>query len=258
MSSEVLLFNNVTSGGGDTPTPTATLTTDSLYTHLDANDIDGKKWNDRMGHYNFVSDASLGLTTTAYNLTCEKMLSNYKMAYCNSFKFGAFPFTLEFTVIITATQNYGILFSSKANTTAFKLGYRNNGYFGIYSTNMSPNAIDEAMPSSEIIDGNLHVITFVFASSSKLITYLDGVKKATITSTAFSNNLLTVVGYKLGSYSNESNTASLLTGHLYSFRFYKKELSEYEIRCNWLYEATQGRSSVSSDTEQSYFLEKWN
>lgn len=258
MSSEVLLFNNVTSGGGDTPAPTATLTSDSLYTHLDANDIDGKKWHDRMGHYNFVSDASLGLTTTAYNLTCEKMLSNYKMAYCNSFKFDAFPFTLEFTVTITATQNYGILFSSKANTTAFKLGYRNNGYFGIYSINMSPNAIDEAMPSSEIIDGNLHVITFVFASSSKLITYLDGVKKATIISTAFSSNLLTVVGYKLGSYSNESNTASLLTGHLYSFRFYKKALSEYEIRCNCLYEASQGRTHSSSDTEQSYFLEKWN
>ena len=258
MSSEVLLFNNVTSGGGDTPTPTAVLTTDSLYTHLDANDIDGKNWHDRMGHYNFVSDASLGLVTTAYNLTCEKRLSKYKMAYCSSFKFGAFPFTLEFTVIITASQSYGILFSSKANTTAFKLSYRNNGYFGIYSTNMSPNAIDEAIPSSEIMDGNLHVITFVFASSSKLIAYLDGVKKATIASTAFSNNLLTVGGYKLGSYSNESNTASLLTGHLYSFRFYKKELSEYEIRCNCLYEATQGRSSVSSDTEQSYFLEKWN
>ena len=257
MSSEILLFNNVTSGGGDTPTPTAVLTTDSLYTHLDANDIDGKNWHDRMGHYNFVSDASLGLTTSAYNLTCGKMLSKYKMAYCNSFKFGAFPFTIEFTVNITATQNYGILFSTK-NATIFKLGYRNNGYFGIYSTNMTPNAINEAMPSSEIIDGNLHVITFVFASSSKLITYLDGVEKATITSTAFSNNMLTVGGYKLGSYSNEANTASLLTGHLYSFRFYKKELSEYEIRCNCLYEATQGRTNVSSDTEQSYFLKKWN
>ena len=257
MSSEVLLFNNVTSGGGDTPTPTAVLTTDSLYTHLDANDIDGKNWHDRMGHYNFVSDASLGLTTSAYNLTCGKMLSKYRMAYCNSFKFGAFPFTLEFTVNITATQNYGILFSTK-NATIFKLCYRNNGYFGIYNTNMTPNFINEAIPSSEIIDGNLHVITFVFASSSKLITYLDGVKKATITSTAFSNNMLTAEGYKLGSYSNESNTASLLTGHLYSFRFYKKELSEYEIRCNCLYEATQGRTNVSSDTEQSYFLKKWN
>ena len=257
MSSEVLLFNNVTSGGGDTPTPTAVLTTDSLYTHLDANDIDGKNWHDRMGHYNFVSDASLGLTTSAYNLTCGKMLSKYRMAYCNSFKFGAFPFTLEFTVNITATQNYGILFSTK-NATIFKLCYRNNGYFGIYNTNMTPNFINEAIPSSEIIDGNLHVITFVFASSSKLITYLDGVKKATITSTAFSNNMLTAEGYKLGSYSNESNTASLLTGHLYSFRFYKKELSEYEIRCNCLYEATQGRTSVASDTEQSYFFKKWN
>ena len=257
MSSEILLFNNATSGGGDTPTPTAVLTTDSLYTHLDGNDIDGKNWHDRMGHYNFVSDASLGLTTTAYNLTCGKMLNKYKMAYCNSFKFGAFPFTLEFTVNITATQNYGILFSAK-NATVFKIGYRNNGYFGIYNTNMTPNAINEAMPSSEIIDGKLHVITFVFASSSKLIAYLDGVKKATITSTAFSNNMLTVMGYKLGSYSNESNTASLLTGHLYSFRFYKKELSEYEIRCNCLYEASQGRTNVSSDTEQSYFLKKWN
>lgn len=256
MSSEILLFNNVTSGGGDTPTPTAVLTTDSLYTHLDANDIDGKNWNDRMGHYNFVSDASLGLITTAYNLTCEKILSNYKMAYCNSFKFNAFPFTLEFTVIITAAQNWGILFSAKTNT-AFKLGCRNNGYFGIYSTNMSPNSINEAIPSSEIIDGNLHVITFVFASSSKLIAYLDGVKKATIISTAFSNNMLTVMGYKLGSYPSET-TGSLLTGHLYSFRYYKKELSEYEIRCNCLYEAAQGRTNTSSDTEQSYFLGKWN
>ena len=70
--------------------------------------------------------------------------------------------------------------------------------------------------------------------------------------------MLTAEGYKLGSYSNESNTASLLTGHLYSFRFYKKELSEYEIRFNCLYEATQGRTNVSSDTEQSYFLKKWN
>ena len=257
MSSEILLFNNVTSGGGDTPTPTAVLTTDSLYTHLDGNDISGKDWHDRMGHYNFVSDASLGLTTTAYNLTCEKMLSRYKMAYCNSFKFGAFPFTLEFTVTITATQNYGILFSTK-NATIFKIGYRNNSYFGIYNTNMSPNFINEAIPSSEIIDGKLHVITFVFASSSKLIAYLDGVKKATITSTAFSKNMLTVEGYKLGSYSNESNTASLLTGHLYSFRFYKKELSEYEIRCNCLYEASQGRTHLSSNNEQSYFLGKWN
>ena len=256
MSSEVLLFNNVTSGGGDTPTPTAVLTTDSLYTHLDANDISGKNWHDRMGHYNFVSDASLGLTTSAYNLTCEKVQSKYKMAYCNSFKFGAFPFTLEFTVNITATENYGILFSTK-NVTIFKLGYRNNGYFGIYSTNMSPNFIDEAIPSSEIIDGNLHVVTFVFASSSKLTAYLDGVEKTTITSTAFSKNLLTVGGYKLGSHSSET-TDSLLTGHLYSFRFYKKELSEYEIRCNCLYEATQGRANISSDTEQSYFLKKWN
>ena len=257
MNVKKLLFNNTISGGGDTPTPTATLITDSLYTHLDGNDISGRNWNDRMGHYNFVSDASLGLNTTAYNLTCAKMLRHYKMAYCNSFKFGAFPFTLEFTVNITATQNYGILFSSK-NATVFKLGYRNNNYFGIYSTNMSPNAIDNAIPSNEIIDGNLHVITFVFASSNKLIAYLDGVEKAIITSTAFSNNLLTAEGYKLGSYSNEANTASLLTGHLYSFRFYKKELSEYEIRCNCLYEATQGRTSVSSSSEQSYFLEKWN
>ena len=257
MNVKKLLFNNTISGGGDTPAPTATLITDSLYTHLDGNDISGKNWDDRMGHYNFVSDASLGLTTTAYNLTCEEMLRKHKMAYCNSFKFGAFPFTLEFTVTITATQNYGILFSHK-DSTKFKLGYRNNNYFGIYATNMSPNSINEAIPSSEIIDGNLHVITFVFASSSKLITYLDGVKKAIITSTAFSNNLLTAEGYKLGSYSNEANTASLLTGHLYSFRFYKKELSEYEIRCNCLYEATQGRTSVSSSSEQSYFLEKWN
>ena len=254
MSNKVLLCNNATSGGGNINRPTAVLITDSLYTYLDSKDITDTKWNDRQGNYNFVSTNAIELTNTAYKLNCK---GSNTLAYCNSFRFEAFPFTLEFAVTITATQSYGILFSL-GDATVFKIGYRNNGYFGIYSTNIAPKFINNAIPSSEIMDGNLHVITFVFASSSKLITYLDGVEKAIITSVIFSNNLLTAVGYKLGSYQGEAGTASLLTGHLYSFRFYKKELSEYEIKCNCLYEASQGRTGLSSDTEQSYFLEKWN
>ena len=251
MSSEILLFNNVTSGGGDTPAPTAVLTTDSLYTHLDANDISGKNWHDRMGHYNFVSDSTLGLTIAAYNLKCEKMFRRYKMAYCSSFKFSAFPFTLEFTVIISAAQSHSILCSC-TTLSKFKICCNGDNHLGMYSTNASPNEIKGLIPVSSITDNSLHVIDYVFVSSGKLLAYLDGVLINTTNSTAFSSNMLSQTGFQLGDADN------VFIGYLYSFRFYKKELSEYEIRCNCLYEATQERTEVSSDTEQSYFLKKWN
>ena len=253
MNVKKLLFNNAISGGGDTPTPTATLISDSLYTHLDANDIEGKYWDDRMGHYNFVSDSSLGFTTNAYNLTCVKVLRNYKKAYCNSFKFSAFPFTLELTIKVSAAQSNAPLCSC-TTLTKFVIGSRGNNTLGMYSTNASPNEVTNLMPINSVTDDTLHVIDYVFVSNSKLLVYLDGVLTATHTSTAFSNNMLSQTGFQLGA----SYDGSHFTGHLYSFRFYKKELSEYEIRCNCLYEATQGRVSASSDTEQSYFLEKWN
>ncbi len=255
MSSEILLFNNVVSGGGDTPTPTAVLTTDSLYTHLDGNDIDGKNWHDRMNHYNFVSDASLGLITTAYNLTCEKMVSKYKRAYCNSFKFNAFPFTLEFTVKISSAQSHSILCSC-TTLNKFKICCNGDSHLGMYSTNASPNEVTNLIPVSSITDNTLHVIDYVFVSTNKLLVYLDGVLTATHTSTAFSKNMASQAGFQLGAA--DDGAGSVFTGHLYSFRFYKKGLSEYEIRCNCLYEATQGRTSVSSSSEQSYFLGKWN
>ena len=255
MSSEVLLFNNVTSGGGDTPAPTAVLTTDSLYTHLDANDIDGKNWHDRMGHYNFASDSTLGLTISAYNLYCEKIFVRYKMAYCSSFKFSAFPFTLEFTVKISAAQSHSILCSC-TTLSKFKICCNGDSHLGMYSTNATPNEVTGLIPASSITDNTLHVIDYVFVSSGKLLVYLDGVLTATHTSTTFSNNMLSQTGFQLGA--TNDGAGSVFTGHLYSFRFYKKELSEYEIRCNCLYEATQGRNNVSSDTEQSYFLKKWN
>lgn len=254
MSSEILLFNNVTSGGGDTPTPTATLTTDKLHTHLDANDIDGKKWHDRMGHYNFDSDASLGLTTTAYNLTCEKVLSKYKKAYCGSFKFNAFPFTLEFTVQISAAQSHSILCSC-TTLSKFKICCNGDSHLGMYSTNASPNEVSNLIPVSSITDNNLHVIDYVFVSANKLLVYLDGELTATHTTTVFSNNMLSQTGFQLGA--TDDNAENVFTGHLYSFRYYRKGLSEYEVRCNCLYEASQGRTNLSSDTEQSYFLEKW-
>ena len=251
MSSEVLLFNNVTSGGGDTPTPTATLITDSLYTHLDSYDIIRKRWDDRMGHYNFVSDVSFGLTTTAYYLRCEKVLRDYKMAYCTSFKFGAFPFTLEFTVVISSAQSHATLCSC-TTLSKFKICCNGDNHLGMYSTNASPNEVKGLIPVSSITDNSLHVIDYVFVSSGKLLAYLDGVLINTTNSTAFSSNMLSQTGLQLG------DADDVFIGYLYSFRFYKKELSEYEIRCNCLYEATQERTDVSSDTEQSYFLEKWN
>lgn len=255
MNVKKLLFNNVASGGGDTPAPTAVLTTDSLYTHLDGNDIDGKKWNDRMGHHNFVSDTSLGLITAAYNLTCEKMLSKYKMAYCNSFKFSAFPFTLEFTVEISAAQSHSILCSCKT-LSKFKICCNGDSHLGMYSTNASPNEVSNLIPVSSITDNTLHVIDYVFVSNGKLLAYLDGVLTAAHTSTTFSNNMLSQAGFQLGAVND--GAGSVFDGYLYSFRYYRKALSEYEIRCNCLYEASQGRTNLSSDTEQSYFLEKWN
>ena len=255
MSSEILLFNNVTSGGGDTPTPTAILITDSLYTHLDSYDIVKKNWDDRMGHYNFVSDVSFGYTTTAYNLHCEKDGRNYKMAYCNSFKFGAFPFTLEFTVVISAAQSHAILCSC-TTLSKFKICCNGDNHLGMYSTNASPNEVSNLIPVSSITNNTLHVIDYVFVSANKLLVYLDGELTATHTSTTFSNSMLSQTGFQLGAAND--GAGSVFTGYLYSFRYYQKELSEYEIRCNCLYEASQGRTSVASDTEQSYFLEKWN
>lgn len=255
MNVKKLLFNNVTSGGGGTPTPTATLITDSLYTHLDGNDISGKNWDDRMGHYNFVSEASLGLTTTAYNLTCERVLSKVKQAKCSSFKFNAFPFTLEFTVQISAAQSQSILCSC-TTINRFKICCNSDSHLGMYSTNASPSEIKGLIPISSITDNTLHVIDYVFVSNKKLLVYLDGVLITTHTSTTFNKNMLSQTSLQLGADVNSEK--NVFTGYLYSFRYYQKELSEYEIRCNCLYEATQGRTSVSSSSEQSYFLKKWN
>ena len=250
MNVKKLLFNNAISGGGDTPTPTAILITDSLYTHLDSYDIVKNKWNDRMGHYNFRSDVSFGYTTTAYNLRCEKEGRNYKMAYCGSFKFNAFPFTLEFTVVISAAQSHAILCSC-TTLSKFKICCNGDNHLGMYSTNASPNEVKGLIPVSSITDNSLHVIDYVFVSSGKLLAYLDGVLITTNNSTIFSNSMLSqTCSFHLG------DADYVFIGYLYSFRFYKKELSEYEIRCNCLYEATQGRTGEA--TEQSYFLEKWN
>lgn len=246
MNVKKLLFNNVISGGGDTPTPTAILTTDSLYTHLDAKDISGKNWHDRMSHYDFTTSSLNSSSGNRFNL-------NGHTATSTKFTFGSFPFTLEFAVTITATQDWGILFADTAEYN-FKVCYRNNGYYGIYSLHMSPESIDEGIPSYSVNDGTLHIIDFMFVSSNELITYLDGVKQADVKTNTFNTSMLGLVGYHLGRTESDYR----ITGYVYSFRFYKKELSEYEIRCNCLYEATQGRVSVSSDTEQSYFLEKWN
>ena len=248
MSVKKLLFNNVISGGGDTPAPTATLITDSLYTHLDSNDIFMKNWEDRMGHYNYKFDSSLGLTTTAYKLNCAED----EMAYCNGFKFGAFPFTLEFTVVISAAQSHATLCSCHS-LDKFKICCNGDNHLGMYSTKASPNEVKGLIPVSSITDNSLHVIDFVFVFSGKLLAYLDGVLITTNNSTIFSDSMLSqTCSFHLG------DATDVFIGYLYSFRFYKKELSEYEIRCNCLYEATQERTDVSSDAEQSYFLEKWN
>ena len=242
MNVKKLLFNNVTSGGGDTPS--ATLTQDQLICHLDAKDISLKKWNDRMGNYNFTTSSLSSSSRNRFNL-------NGHTATSTNFTFGSFPFTLEFAVSITATTAWGNLFSN-TNVGLFQINHRNNGYYGINSSHMSPTTIPKALATAKVNDGTLHILDFMFVSSKELIVYLDGVKQSDITTNTFKDTLLGLVGYHIGS------TGGAITGYVYSFRFYKKELSEYEIRCNCLYEATQGRTNVSSDTEQSYFLKKWN
>lgn len=241
MNVKKLLFNNVISGGGGTPT--ATLITDSLYTHLDAKDISQRNWHDRMGHYDFTTSSPSSSLGNRFNL-------NGYTAISTKFTFGSFPFTLEFTVTITATQSWSCLFST--TSPGFEINHRNNGYYGINSSHMSPTKISEALDTTKVNDGTLHIIDFVFQSSTHLIIYLDGVEQANITTITFKDSLLSLTGYQI------SRASGSITGYVYSFRFYKKALSEYETRCNCLYEATQGRSSVASDTEQSYFLEKWN
>ena len=227
MNVKKLLFNNVIRGGGDTPSPIAALITDSLYTHLDGKDISGNNWHDRMGHYDFTIDSSISSSENRFNLYGHTATST-------NFTFGSFPFTLEFTVTITGTQGWGRLFSNKTPNN-FKVCSRNNGYYGIYSSHMVPTSINYGIPCNSVNDGTLHIIDFVFVSSNEVIIYLDGVKQADVKTNTFSNNLLGLVGYQIGS------TGATITGYVYSFRFYKKALSEYEARCNCLYEATQGR-----------------
>ena len=242
MNVKKLLFNNVTSGGGDTPS--ATLTQDQLICHLDAKDISLKNWNDRMGNYNFTTNSLSSSSNNGFNL------KGYTATSTN-FTFGSFPFTLEFAVNITETTAWGNLFSN-TNVILFQINHRNNGYYGINSSHMSPTNIPKALATAKVNDGTLHILDFVFVSFKELIVYLDGVKQSDITTNTFKDTLLGLVGYMIGS------TRNTITGYVYSFRFYKKALSEYEVRCNCLYEATQGRTNVPSDTEQSYFLKKWN
>ena len=244
MNVKKLLFNNIISGGGGTPT--AVLITDSLYTHLDAKDISQNKWHDRMGHYDFTTSSPSSSLGNSFNL-------NGYTATSTNFTFGSFPFTLEFAVNIIATQSWGRLFSNTV-VNDFKICHRNNGYYGIYSSHMAPVSINEGILCNSVNDGTLHILDFVFVSSKEVIFYLDGVKQADVKTNAFNTPVLNLVGYLLGGTENDNR----INGYLYSFRFYKKALNEYEVRCNCLYEATQGRNSVASDTEQSYFLEKWN
>ena len=225
MSNKVLLCNNAISGGGDTPT--AILTIDSLYTHLDAKDISLKEWNDRMGNYNFTTNSQSSSSNNRFSLKGDTATST-------NFTFGSFPFTLEFTVSITAVTSWGMLFSSLTRG-AFEINHRNNGYYGITSSHISPNEMSKVLATTKVNDGTLHVLDFVFVSSKELIVYLDGVKQSDITTYTFKDTLLGLVGYEFGS------SRFPITGYLYSFRFYKKALNEYEIRCNCLYEASQGR-----------------
>lgn len=243
MNVKKLLFNNATSGGGDTPTPTAILITDSLYTHLDSNDMEGKTWKDRMGHYNFVSDSSLGIITKAYYLRCENVFNKYKRAYCTSFKFNAFPFTLEFTITATIAHQYATLCSC-TDIPKFRICCNNDSHFGLLSTNASPNDVKGLIPSSSITDNAVHVIDYVFVSNKKLLVYLDGELTATHTSTTFNTKMLSQQGFQLGAA--DDGNGSVLVGYLYSFRYYRKALSEYEVRCNCLYENSQNRGADSS------------
>ena len=254
MSSKILLLNNAT-GGGDTPSPSATLVNDQLYCHLDARDIKSKLWNDRKGNFNFVSDALLGgIDQTAYNLTCKKSMSHYKRAYCNEFTFGEFPFTLEFTMTATAIGSYGVLC---ANTTdsLFALNRRGNDYMGIYSSKMSPNNKPTSLRYDALTDNTLHIVDFIFANNHQLDVYLDGVLQGSLTDITFNNEFVTITSLALGNKSDSSNEC--ITGYLYSFRFYKKALSDFEIRCNCLYEAAQGRTSTSEASQSQTFINKW-
>ena len=246
MNVKKLLFNNVIRGGGDTPSPIAALITDSLYTHLDGKDISGENWHDRMGHYDFTTSSTISSSENRFNLYGHTATST-------NFTFGSFPFTLEFAVNITETQSWGRLFSAKTPND-FKVCFRNNGYYGIYSTHMVPTSINYGILGSSVNDATLHIIDFVFVSSNELIIYLDGVKQADVKTNVFNTSMLGLYNYHFGGTEPDNR----IIGYVYSFRFYKKALSEYEVRCNCLYEATQGRNSVASDTEQSYFLEKWN
>ena len=238
-----LLLNNMVSGGGDTPS--ATPTQDQLICHLDAKDISLKNWNDRMGNYNFTISSPSSSFKNGFNL-------NGHTATSTNFTFGSFPFTLEFAVSITATDMWGNLFTN-IKATLFQINHRNNGYYGINSSHMSPTTIPRALATAKVNDGTLHILDFMFVSSKELIVYLDGVKQSDITTITFKDTLLGLVGYIIGSKGN-----STITGYLYSFRFYRKALTQEEVRSNCLYEATQGRTNVPSDTEQSYFLKKWN
>ena len=136
MAKKLLLNNMVSGGGGDTPTPTAKLTTDQLYCHLDARDISLKNWNDRVGHYDFTCSSLTSGRGNRFNL--------YRHSASNSnFTFGSFPFSIEFTVTITATEAWGGLFST--TSSGFEINHRNNGYYGINSSHMSPTTIREAL-----------------------------------------------------------------------------------------------------------------
>lgn len=239
-----LLLNNII--GGDVPPteqPTATLITDQLFCHLDARDISLKKWNDRTGKYTFTNSALM---------VGKKFDLHGKTATCSTFKLNSFPFTLEFTVTITSTQNYGILFSKNKTPNDFKICDRNNGYYGILSDNIEPRTLNECLPSAGVNDGKLHVIDFVFPSSKEVIVYLDGVKQSENTSIVVSNTLLSLADYKLG-----QENGYLVTGYLYSFRCYQKALSEYETRCNCLYEAIQARTTTNSETQTNNYKNKW-
>lgn len=244
MNVKKLLFNNAISGGGDTSSPTATLITDNLYTHLDAKDISLKEWNDRMGNYNFTTSSLSSSSRNRFNLKGHTATST-------NFTFGSFPFTLEFAVNITETTAWGNLFSN-TNAGSFQINHRNNGYYGINSRHMSPVTIPKALATAKVNDGTLHILDFVFVSSKELIVYLDGVKQSDITTNTFKDTLLGLVGYQIG-----STGGSTITGYVYSFRFYKKALNEYEVRCNCLYEANQGRTSTSITEQSETFKAKW-
>lgn len=253
MTRKVLLFNNmISSGGGDSPS--AILINDQLYCHLDAKDINLKKWDDRKGNYNFTSDATLGVNPSAYNLTCEKFLSKYKMAYSNDFTFGTFPFTLEFTVNISKIESYGKL-CSNVTESLFTINRRGNNYIGIYSSKMSPNNKTFTLQYDEINDSTLHILDFVFVNHKELNVYLDGVLKTNLTNITFNDEFVTTTSFSLGAKSDATNHR--ITGELYSFRFYKKSLSEFEMRCNCLYEANQGRTSTSTTEQSETFKAKW-